>query len=311
MNTTGPMPESWTGRVILIGGATGVGKTDAILDAARLWDAEVVVADSMQVYRGLDIGTAKPTPQQRERAPHHVLDLVDFNHDFSVLNWLERARGAADRILARGRRVIVTGGTGMYLKAFAVGLSSPFPDHAPKEWWEEVRRRSANENLRLLLEADPEAGRWIDLANSRRVERALEQVTVTGRSLGQLRAEWAKLDAWPEGLPLLVFDRPSEELRRRQMRRLKEMLASGWVEEVHQLRERGYGPGMTSFQALGYREIWQALEQGDWPGDWPEKIGVRTWRYARRQRTWFRHQMPGRWMEPWNSEAIPGWEEWF
>ncbi|MGI6300617.1 MAG: tRNA (adenosine(37)-N6)-dimethylallyltransferase MiaA [Verrucomicrobiota bacterium] len=311
MSTTGPMPAEWAGHVILIGGATGVGKTEAILEAAQRWGAEVVVADSMQVYCGLDIGTAKPTSRELARVPHYGIDLVDFRQDFSVLEWLGHARRAASEILARGCRVIVAGGTGMYLKAFAVGLSSPLPDHASEEWWAEVRGRGLEENIAALLRLDPEAGRWIDLANARRVERALEQVTVTGRSLGMLRAQWTRRELWPQRLPLLVFDRESESLRQRQRQRLEAMLAAGWVGEVMTLREQGYGPGMTAFQALGYREIWAALEAGDWPGAWPEKIAVRTWRYARRQRTWFRHQMPGRWMEPWKLREIPRWEAWF
>ena len=134
MSTTGPMPAEWAGQVILIGGATGVGKTEAILEAAQRWGAEVVVADSMQVYCGLDIGTAKPTSRELARVPHYGIDLVDFRQDFSVLEWLGHARRAASEILARGCRVIVAGGTGMYLKAFAVGLSSPLPDHASEEW---------------------------------------------------------------------------------------------------------------------------------------------------------------------------------
>ena len=304
----GPLPASWSGRVAVICGPTAVGKSELVLAGAAAWGAEIVAADSMQVYRALEIGTAKPSAADRARVPHWMLDVIEFHEAFTVHDWLHGARQAASEILARGRRVVVAGGTGLYLKTFLLGLADMAGGQVAPELKQRIRATTAAAARAWLCSCDPHAGELVDLANPRRVERALEQVLATGRPLAQLRRSWEPAAEWPPGVPVVVLERPADELRRRIERRLQAMLAAGWIDEVADLRRRGFGPHLTSGQALGYRDILAHLE-GELPAEaLRDRLAQRTWQFARRQRTWFRHQLPGRWRAA-GEDRIPSWEE--
>jgi len=289
-------PESFRSPVgIALVGPTAVGKTALSLDLAERLGAEIVSMDSRQVYRGLDIGTAKATPEERARVPHHGLDLIDPGESYSAGRFARDARRWIESIVARGRVPVLVGGTGFFLRA----LTRPLFDEPPME----VERREA---LRAWLGRQPteRLARWVRRLDPERAEvaieggpqrmgRALEVVLLTGRPLSHWHREAA---SERPGLDLLVvvLESPRRRIDRRIARRVETMAEGGLVDEVRGLLESGVSaadPGMTG---VGYREIVRHL-RGEWSLEEAlEAIRVATRQYARRQGTWFRNQMPGR-----------------
>lgn len=290
-------PGTTEGRkpvALVITGPTATGKTALSLDVAERLDGEIISMDSRQVYRGMDIGTAKVTPDQRARVPHHGLDLVDPDERYSAGRFARDARRWIEEIRARGHTPILVGGTGFFLRALTHPLfrEPEMPERAREALKRWLERQPEEKLRRWLADLDPATARTLEASGGRqRVARALEVALLTGRPLS-----WWHRHAPPETppLPLLIFVLwlPREQLYRRINDRVLEMIEAGWVDEVRALLERGYDlddPGMV---ATGYPEL-VAYIRGEWSLEEAIEATQRaTRRYARRQLTWFRHQLP-------------------
>ncbi|MDP6839406.1 MAG: tRNA (adenosine(37)-N6)-dimethylallyltransferase MiaA [Planctomycetota bacterium] len=277
-------------------GPTASGKTALALALAERAGAVVLSLDSMLVYRGLDIGTAKPSAAELARVPHRLIDLVEPTEAYDVQRYLADARAALGD-LAGGRAMFV-GGTGMYLMALVHGLLNGPPTDAELRGTleAEVRERGGEELHRELAEVDPEAARRIHPNDTKRLVRALEVYRATGETLTSWQGQWPAADGGGElaGRPshIIHLDRPDGELDQRIAARTDAMLAGGWVEEAVGLRAApGLGP--TSSQALGYREVLDLADGLATEEQTRELIVRRTRRFSRRQRTWYR-RFPGR-----------------
>jgi tRNA dimethylallyltransferase len=282
--------ESGAIRMLAVLGPTASGKSALGLALAERLDGEIVACDSQQVYRGMDIGTAKPTREERRRVPHHGLDLCAPDESFHAARWAALARAAITDIAARGRLPIVVGGTGLYYRALVAGLfEAPPSDPELRARHREIYERDGNEPLRArLLEVDPEAAAGIGPRDFIRTSRALEVYEQTGVPITTLRRQAAA----PRDLaPLtLVLDPPLAELKVRIEARVAEMVAAGFLDEVRALRAAGYGPELKSMQALGYRQLGAVLEGAATLAEAEAETARATLAYARRQRTWFKKE---------------------
>lgn len=278
--------------IVVIGGTTGSGKTELALALARRFAGELVGADSVQVYRGFDIGSAKPDADELGGVPHHLIDVIDPDDAIDAARFAALADEAIAAIAARGRLPIVVGGTGLWLRALVRGLVAlPPPDPALRAGLEaEVARLGAPALHARLAHLDPRAAGAIHPNDALRIVRALEVHAQTGRALGELRHQHA-LGAPRYPTLFFALDRPREALRTRLERRVDTMLARGWVDEVRALLAR-WGPDVRAFGSVGYREI-LAHVRGALSLEEARAAAVRaSWVYTRRQRTWFRSE-PG------------------
>jgi tRNA dimethylallyltransferase len=277
-------------RLVAVLGPTASGKSTLAQALAERLGGEIVACDSQQVYLGMDIGTAKPTREERDRVPHHGLDLCRPDQPFHAARWAALARDAIKSIAARGRLPIVVGGTGLYYRALTAGLfEAPPPDPALRARHRETAARDGIEALRARLEAvDPEAAAGIAPRDFVRTSRALEIYEQTGVAITTLRRQAeAPRDLRPT---VLVFDPPLAELRARIVARVASMIAAGFLDEVRALHAAGYGPSLRPLQALGYRQLGAVLE-GTATLEAAAAETVRaTFAYARRQRTWFKKE---------------------
>ena len=285
--------------VLAIVGPTATGKSDLGMRVARALGGEIVNADALQVYRGLDIGTAKPSAAARAEVPHHLLDVLGPEERFSAGEHARRGRAAIADIARRGRLPIVVGGSGFYLRALLEGLS-PLPPADP-ETRRELARRAADEGAevihRELAEVDPETAARLPPADVQRVVRALEVARTTGRPLSAWIAE---KPAGEEPLPAVRvgLTLPRTLLYDRIAARVARMLADGWVEEVRELLAQGVAPEAPAFQAIGYRQLVRFV-RGEWSLEDAVAETVRaTRRFAKRQLTWFRNEPEVRWFDP-------------
>ena len=270
--------------MLAVVGPTAVGKSALALRLAPLVNGEVVNADSRQVYRYMDIGTAKPSVEERARVVHHMLDIVDPDGEFSLALYLRRARAVIGEIEAAGRVPIVVGGTGQYVRALLEGWSVPEvpPDAALREQLEaRVEREGAEALHRELSALDPEAAVRLDPRNPRRVIRRLE--VLRSRHAGEASGSQEPMDAVVVGLTL-----ERDGLYRRVDARVDDMLRAGWVGEVEGLIARGYGADLPSMSSIGYREIAAHLCGGAPLEETVLEIKRRTRRLARQQYAWFR-----------------------
>jgi tRNA dimethylallyltransferase len=277
-------------------GPTATGKTDLSLALAGTLPLEVLVADSRQVYRGMDVGTAKVGAADRRRVAHHLLDLVEPDEPFTVAQWVERARALVPEIAARGALPMLVGGTGLYVSALVDGL-----DFAAQPWSPEVRSRLAEEleteGLAVLAERlvrlDPVSGASTDLRNPRRVLRALERAELAGeRSSYSVRAE-----PYPGRVGLIGLTRPLPVLDVRVGERAAAMFHGRLLEETRALLERGFAPELPALTGHGYAEAARHLA-GEWSLE--EAIAVtarRVRRYTRRQLSWFRRDRRIVWLD--------------
>lgn len=274
---------------LVIGGATAVGKSAIALEVAERLDGEIVVADSRQVYRGLEVGTAKPGPDERRQVPHHLLDVVDLGVRYTAGDYARDARAAIARIQGRQRTAIVCGGTGFYLSALA-GALDPVEAFADPERRTAARRRTAEipdaGRHAALLEIDPPTARRLPAGDRQRVDRALEVFFLTGRPLSTLQAGGEP--ALPH-LPLALF-RPRAELHARIGRRLEAMLGAGLEAEARVLYDAGFSSNDPGLDSIGTREWWPYFEGRRSRTETIADILASTRAYAKRQETWFRHQ---------------------
>jgi tRNA dimethylallyltransferase len=281
--------------VIAVVGPTASGKSALALSLARERGGEIVSCDSLQVYRGLDIGSAKATASERREVPHHLIDVVDPDEDFSAADYARLARGAIDDIVARGRLPIVAGGTGLYLRALRRGLfPGPSRDPELRRRLEKVADRRGEAALhRMLARVDAEAAARTPVRDRVRVVRALEVHRASGRTLTAHHREdrpAGDLRRW-----LVVgLDPPRDVLRAAVEARTRAMFAAGLIEEVRALRAR-YPDDIRPLRAIGYRQAC-AVARGERASDDAQRDIVKeTMRYAKRQMTWFRHQEDPRW----------------
>jgi tRNA dimethylallyltransferase len=284
-----------------LSGPTAVGKSEVALLLAEQQGGEIISMDSMQVYRGLDLGTAKPTDAERARVPHHLIDVAELSEPFDAAKFIALAQAAIADIQRRGRRPILCGGTGLYFKALLEGLGESPPSDARLR--AELEQMPLEELLRELALRDAATFQRIDQKNPRRVVRALEVIRLTGRPYSEQRTGWAK--PGPPGVRLVALSRDAAVLRQRTDARVDIMFASGLMEETRQLMRRGLADNKTAMQAIGYR---QCIEHLRGERSLPETVALvkqKTWQFAKRQMTWLRHQLPVQWLaiQPGESAA--------
>jgi tRNA dimethylallyltransferase len=262
-----------------------------MLLAQRL-NGEIISVDSMQVYRGMDIGTAKPSPAERQAVPHHLIDVADLNELFDAARFVQLARQAVVDIQARGRVPIFCGGTGLYFQAYLAGLGeAPPADPALRAALEAA---PLEELLRELAERDPKTYQQIDRQNPRRVVRAVEVIRLTGQPFSSVRAQWAEAPAEPPAAGcFIMLTRHNEDLRRRIEARVDAMFAQGLVQETERLMTAGLEKNRTAMQAIGYRQVVEYLRGFRPLAETVALVKHRTRQFARRQMTWFIHRAGG------------------
>jgi tRNA dimethylallyltransferase len=274
----------------LIAGPTAVGKTEVALQLAERLDGEIISVDSMQIYRGLDIGTAKPTLEERARVRHHLIDILDPQETFDAAQFVRRGSDAIRDIRSRNRLPILCGGTGLYFKAWLEGIGqAPAGDPQLRAELEQLPLATLLKELRA---SDPETFERIDRKNPRRVIRAVEVIRLTGKPFSQQRARHPAKPA-----TFFVLQRERDDLHRRIDQRVDEMFVRGLVEETKRTLN-----SPAAQQALGYRQVIEHLEGKRSLEETIALVKLRTRQYAKRQLTWFRHQAQAEWVRA--DEAV-------
>ncbi len=279
-----PIQDCW-----FLTGPTASGKTRIALQLACQLDAEIISLDSMSVYRAMDIGTAKPTVEDRRQVPHHLIDIVEPNEEFSLASYLDAAHEAVHEIRNRGKQVLFVGGTPLYLKSLLRGLfEGPPADWAfRREVREEVERVGVAALHERLNQVDPLSASKLPPGDVRRIIRALEVYKLTGKPISHMQLHF------DEGLPaeqckVFVLNWPKETLHQRIAARVDAMFQAGLVDEVQQLLDRYEVLSRTATQAVGYREVQDLLAERCTADEAVERVNIRTRRFAKRQGTWFR-----------------------
>jgi len=289
-------PEKSKPKVVVVCGPTGSGKTSAGIELAGIFKGEILSADSMQIYRHMDIGTAKPSPLEQQQVRHHMIDVAAPDEPFSAARYADMAQALIDRLHADGILPFVVGGTGLYIKALLKGLFQAEPADPA------VRRRLIREAEyngagmhRRLRECDPEVAVRIHPNDTYRILRALEVYEVTGKSIARFQAEHGFRDQ-PYRALKIGLDTDRKELYERLDRRVDHMMAAGLLQEVEGLLQRGYAPTLKSMQSIGYRHMIDFTRQRL---SWPEALRTfkrDTRRYAKRQLTWFKADAEIHWV---------------
>jgi len=284
--------------ILIIAGPTAVGKTEASILLARERNAEIVSADSMQIYRGMDIGTAKPTPDQRKLVYHHLIDVVDPAQPYSVGDYLRDARTAIDAILSAGGTPIVVGGTGLYIRALMRGLFHGPP--ADLDLREKLLRKEAESGEGTLyadlVRLDPEAAIKIHPNDLRRTVRALEVFTLRDRKLSSLQQEHG-FGERSHDFRLVFLVRSRSELYPRIDDRVDRMIADGLEQEVKMLMLKGYSGDLISMQAIGYQHFIDYFNGRTGYDETVDLLKRDTKRFAKRQFTWFRREPDAKWVD--------------
>ena len=284
---------------IAIVGPTATGKTDAALELAERIGGEIVNADSVQVYRGLDIGAAKPDQEAQARVRFHLLNVADPNQQFTVSDWKTQAEAAIEDIFRRGRQPIVCGGTGLYIRALVEdwSLAATPGDPQARQELEAERRSQGIETLYARLQTvDPETAARLHPNDALRIIRALEVYQVTNTPLSIYQAE-DRLTRPHRPIRRFGLTLPRELLYERIEKRVDTMIAAGFIEEVRQLILRGYTPDLSAMNSLGYKEICAYLMGKTGLEAAIEEIKFNTRRFAKRQLTWFRADKQLKWMD--------------
>ena len=295
--------------VVVVTGPTASGKTPLAIEIAQQFGGEIVNADSMQVFRYMDVGTAKPSLDQRAQVPHHLLDVVTPDVPYSAGRYAEEARKVAAEIHGRSKIVVLAGGTGLYIRAFLEGLlETGEADPVLRTELEDQNRAAveAGDPQRLhrrLAKVDPETADRIHPNDVRRIIRALEIAGRVGEPASSLRAEHAFADR-PYRTLHLALDPGREALAERIDRRCGEMIENGLLREARALRERGYGPELRPMRAIGYRHMTPVVDGADTLANAIEAMRRDTRHFARRQRTWLRKVANVRWQRPDELQAI-------
>ena len=281
-------------QIICIAGPTASGKTALSIALAKELDGEVVSCDSMQVYKYMDIGTAKPSLEERDGVPHHMLDVADPQEDFSVSRYCEMATPIVDDILARGKTAIIAGGTGLYMDALIRGNNfAPFPSTGVRE---QLEQEPIADVFTRLQEVDPDSAARLHLADKKRIIRAMEVYLETGETI---TAHNKKTQALPPRYNPVWFglsDENRQDLYDRIDRRVELMVQQGLVDEIKSLLQRGIPEKATAMQAIGYKEFLQVLHAETDIAGAVAQVQQASRKYAKRQLTWFRRNSAMHWL---------------
>lgn len=295
--------ESLTLNFII--GCTASGKSAAAFELARRIEAELICVDSMKVYRGMDIGTAKPGTEKREQVPHHLIDVADPSEEFNVARYVELADAAARDIAGRHRPIICVGGTALYIKSLSQGLFEGPGESA------EIRRRLRQEAEELGVEAlharlssfDPEAAQRIHRNDYRRIERALEVYEISGQRISTLQTQWSATH-YRHNCRFVGLRRDKQEQSRRINERVRRMMDEGLLEEVRGLLERSCPMSKQASQAVGYVELIDHLAGRIALDDAIERIKINSRRLAKSQRTWFKRFSDVTWIDVTETDTL-------
>lgn len=286
-------------RIIIITGPTAAGKSRLGMDLAQRFNGEIVSADSLQVYRYMDIGTAKPSPEEQAKVRHHLIDVVDPDEEFNAAVFLEAAGNVIENLRDQGRRIFVVGGTGLYIRVLTGGLiDTPGPSRDLRARLRaEMARFGKGYLYEMLKDLDPASARRIHPHDSVRMIRALEALELTGESITRRQRNHAFGECRYDCLKIGV-NLKREELFRSIAERTGQMIEKGLVAETQKLLEMGYGEGLKPMQALGYKHIIQYLKGRLGLDEAVEKIKTDTRHYAKRQLTWFGRDDEIHWHHP-------------
>ena len=285
-------------KIICVAGPTASGKTALAVALAKLLDGEVISCDSMQIYRNMDIGTAKPTQQEMQDIPHHMLNIAAPDEDFSVSRYCEMADPILQDILSRGKTAIVAGGTGLYMDALMKGNSfAPCPSTGMREKLEAQADRDGMEAmLKLLHSIDPEAAVKLHLADRKRIIRALEVYYETGETITAHNKRTQEIPPKYTPVWFALEDENREDLYARIDRRVEIMLKNGLLAEINKLLEDGIPEKCTAMQAIGYKEYVDALRGRCTMEEATALVKQASRHYAKRQLTWFRRNKSMHWL---------------
>ena len=305
-------------QVIVVCGPTATGKTALGIELARRLGGEIVSADSMQVYRRMDIGTAKATPREQAMVPHHMLDVAEPWEDYSVSRYVQEASRVCDGLLARGKIPVIVGGTGLYIDSLLAGR-----DFAGRQEGDDALRlrldadyeRIGGEAMLERLRAfDPERAAKLHPGDRRRIVRAMEIYQLTGKTITQHDRETQALPPRYQAKTIVLSFADRADLYARIDRRVEQMVSAGLFDEVEALLKEGLSPACTAMQAIGYKEAVQALEGSISRQEAVERIQLNSRRYAKRQLTWFGRNREARWIrwekEPRFDRALGELEKW-
>jgi len=277
----------------ILTGPTAVGKTDLAIEWAKRYDAEILSCDSLLFYKGMDIGTAKPSKEEQMKVRHHGIDIVSVSESFNINDYIGLAQSVIKGIHERGKRVLITGGSGFYLKAFF----EPVVDglEVPESVDQEIALKYNNEGLegivKELMELNPDGVGDLDLRNPRRVHKALARCLASGKTVLELKIDFEAQDS-PFGnyeKRVVLLKRDPESLKKRIALRVDQMLSMGLIDEVRKLLKEGIRKNPSAFGAIGYREVIHWLESGE--GSLRGEIVKNTERLVAKQRKWFRYQL--------------------
>jgi len=285
-------------NIICIAGPTASGKTTLAVALAKELNGEVISCDSMQVYRHMDIGTAKPTPEEMDGIVHHMIDVADPDEDFSVSRYCQMAAPILDDIIARGKTAIIAGGTGLYMDSLIRGNDfAPFPSTGMREKLEaQAEKEGMEAMLNLLQSIDPDCAHRLHLADRKRIIRALEVYYETGSTITAHNLATQALPSRYDPLWLGLDFARRETLYERINQRVTGMLEQGLVEEIRTLLDMGIPPTATAMQAIGYKEFVDALAGNCSIEAAADQVRQASRHYAKRQLTWFRRNQKIRWL---------------
>ncbi|MBT6176794.1 MAG: tRNA (adenosine(37)-N6)-dimethylallyltransferase MiaA [Deltaproteobacteria bacterium] len=284
------MSDSSTLPTLAIVGPTGSGKSSVAFALAKQLGGEIISCDSVQVYRGFDVGSAKATLAEQKEVPHHLVDVADWQETYDSQRFREDTTRLISEIRTRGHHPILCGGTGLYFRVLRWGvIDVPAADAAFRSEWEEREAQEPGVVVRRLQEVDPESVAAIAKNNVRHQIRALEIFEMTGKKASVVKREHGFKD---EEVSMLAFwlQWPAEQLRLRIRERVDLMLGQGFVDEVRRLLDQGVEPDCQAMRAVGYREVVQYIQGAFDEPELSERIWKSTWAYARRQRTWLRKE---------------------
>ncbi|MBN2209655.1 MAG: tRNA (adenosine(37)-N6)-dimethylallyltransferase MiaA [Candidatus Coatesbacteria bacterium] len=304
---TAPRPDGALQRtpIVVITGPTAVGKTRLALEVARQVPVEIISADSRQIYRGMGIGTGKPTPDQQSIAPHHLIDILDPDEVFSAADFAENAILIIKGIHEKGALPLIVGGTFLYLKALLFGFFEAPPrseeirvrlkDEAQREGGEKLRER--------LMQLDPKTANAIHPNDHVRLVRALEICEMTGRTVSELKIEQPSPNKALFLPAIFALTMEADAFHKVVDARVDEMFANGFVSEVQELLDVGYGPSLNSFSSLGYRHVADFISGASSLGEAVRATKAQTCRYAKKQRLWLRQDWGFKFLSAHNAES--------